>query len=159
VNIGTIQNQLDFFTDLDSDLLVFHRQMASIIADLAPWAKAEASASEPMAKELSERYTMDQERLIHEQILSGLPPTANSPEADRMMEGFEAFETSETDSGIPNETRGDANDMEWFEDFGGDAHAAETAPDAVAEPSFPHPEKGATDSDPENAFGDNIELF
>jgi uncharacterized protein YoxC len=141
--IQTVQCDLDFFDQLDSTLSGFQKQLGSIQADLDHWTGNGRAGATPFGSQLSQRYTMEQERIIHDQVFHTTGARDFSPEPDASGEdGIELFET-----GAPaHQASPDDADLEGFEDF------SDAGP-ATGDPAASNTGKA------EEAFDDNIELF
>jgi methyl-accepting chemotaxis protein len=85
-NIGQTRHRLDFIPDLVERLSRELGRLRDLARELLPWAgSAEDTAAETIR--LAERYTMHQERSVHEQIIGGggapadQTPMADAPES------------------------------------------------------------------------------
>ncbi len=140
--IQIIQRDLEFFSDLDSVLSQHQSQMAAMRTELDRWVPKGDAEATSLVSQLSQRYTMQKERMVHSEVFDAIGADASPDTVQGADDGIELFET-----GTP-EDRASAEpaDLEGFEDFSVEADAMKRS--------------AADDTEnPQKAFDDNIELF
>jgi methyl-accepting chemotaxis protein len=140
--IEAIQRDLEFFDELDAVLFQHREQLALIRADLDRWAQAQPSGPASLPSRLSQRYTMNQERRVHDQVIDTAAGGVTPGSEACVDDGIELFEEGSSSG----ETWADDGASEILEDFMEEAAALEEG----ASPDAGHTKE---------AFEDNVEFF
>ncbi len=147
--IFRISADLNFLPTLATELTKNLEQLEELAERLLPWAGELSAEAKAEAAKLAARYTMEQERLVHHQVVGG---------ADNSLE-IAAEKCPQAEGAIPGSD--DLDDFELFADDNDDLGAGEeatmvtTPSDSPPGPAEKKKEKEKADDD----FGDNIELF
>ncbi|MEN8258114.1 MAG: hypothetical protein ABFS09_09675 [Thermodesulfobacteriota bacterium] len=144
--IAQISTDLDFLPTLARELSKNLGQLEELAERLSPWASELSSEAKAEAAKLATRYTMDQERLVHQQVVG----------ADNTSFEIAAEKSPQAEGEIP--AGDELDDFELFADDNDDLDGGEEATMSAAAPSDtpPGPPEERKDDDD---FGDNIELF
>jgi methyl-accepting chemotaxis protein len=130
-DLQDVASKLAFLDRFDEALSSQRRDLEQWAEQLSPWADSAAATRLFDESRIAQRYTMDQERRIHQASLGGPPPeeSKDKPEA------------------VPAE-----DGIEWFNDGSVDEPTAERT-------EIERRDAAAVAADEMDDFGDNVELF
>ena len=153
--ISQTSSGLDFLPELAEALRENLGQLDELVERLTPWAGEMSDEFESDTSRLAERYTMAQERIVHQQLFAG----SESDNVDDNVDDLEMFDSDV----VPDKPEAiDDSELDELELFVEDNDSNESEAGAITDDELPEPqaeEAAKSKSNDEDDLGDNIELF